>query len=33
MTDNTDLKRLAQRVIDIEALDGGEPIGEAWGEF
>lgn len=33
MTDNTDLKRLARRVIDIEALDGGEPIGEAWGEF
>ena len=33
MTDNTDLKRLAQRVIDIEALDGGEPIGEAWSEF
>ncbi|HCS07693.1 MAG TPA: hypothetical protein DIW67_11225 [Pseudomonas sp.] len=33
MTDNTELKRLAQRVIDIEALDGGEPIGEAWGEF
>ena len=33
MSDNTDLKRLAQRVIDIEALDGGEPIGEAWGEF
>ncbi|WP_448120064.1 hypothetical protein [Pseudomonas veronii] len=33
MTDNTELKRLAQRVIDIEALDGGEPICEAWGEF
>ena len=33
MTENTELKRLARRVIDIEALDGGEPIGEAWGEF
>jgi hypothetical protein len=33
MTDNTELKRVAQRVIDIEALYGGEPIGEAWGEF
>ena len=33
MTDNTELKLLAERVIDIEALDGGEPIGEAWGEF
>ena len=29
----TELKRLARRVIDIEALDGGEPIGDAWGEF
>lgn len=33
MTDYTELKRIAQRVIDIEALDGGEPIGDAWGEF
>lgn len=33
MSDYSELKRLAQRVIDIEALDGGEPIGEAWGEF
>lgn len=33
MTDNTELKRLAQRVIDIEVLDGAEPIGGAWDEF
>lgn len=33
MSDHSELNRLAQRVIDIEALDGGEPIGEAWGEF
>ena len=33
MTDNTELKRLAQRVVDIEALDGAEPIGSAWDEF
>lgn len=33
MTGNTELKRLAQRVIDIEVLDGAEPIGGAWDEF
>ncbi|MFW9085586.1 hypothetical protein ACOI7N_13630, partial [Pseudomonas sp. P2758] len=33
MSDYRKLKRLAQRVIDIEARDGDEPIGEAWDEF
>lgn len=33
MTDNTELKRLAERVIDLEAGDGEAPIGEAWDEF
>jgi chromosome segregation ATPase len=33
MTDVSELKRLAQRVIDIEACEGGVPIGEAWDEF
>ncbi|WP_338487091.1 hypothetical protein VRB78_13675 [Pseudomonas trivialis] len=33
MTEYTELKRLAQHVIDIDALDGGEPIGEAWDEY
>lgn len=33
MTDNAELKRLAERVIEIEARDGDEPIGEAWEEF
>lgn len=33
MSQYDELKRLARRVIDIEALDGGEPVGEAWGEF
>lgn len=33
MSDFSEMKRLAQRVIDIEAADGDEPIGEAWDEF
>lgn len=33
MTDYSELKRLARRVIDLEAADGGEPISEAWDEF
>lgn len=33
MIDYTELKRLARRLIEIEARDGDEPIGEAWDEF
>lgn len=33
MADHSELKRSAKRVIDIEASDGGEPVGEAWDQF
>lgn len=33
MSDYSELKRLARRVIEIEALGGTEPIGNAWDEL
>ena len=33
MADHSELKKSAKRVIDIEALGGDEPVGEAWDQF
>ena len=33
MVDQSELKRSAKRVIDIEVSDGDEPVGEAWDQF